>query len=374
MKERIIFHLPYKIDPNRPSASQIRPLKMIKGFIELGYDVDVIMGNSKERKILIDTIKKNIRDGIAYKFLYSESSTMPTLLTDPHHFPLRPCLDFSFFTFCRRNGIPIGLFYRDIHWVFSFNGKSTSLKTRISNIFYKYDVYQYNRLLDVLFLPSLEMSRYIPNLKIENLCELPPGLEMFEKVKSNDIFKSNNINILYVGGLSRDIYNIELLVREINKHPDITLTICCRVYDFEQLEESFKNDLLNTQNIKIVHKQGIDLIELYENSDLCCLFLKPIDYWNFAMPAKTFEYLSFLKPILAVKGTVVGSFVEKKNIGWSIDYSSDELNRFLNNIKTDTTNFSNIQRNAFIEREKHTWKMRAATVSENVLLKTNNYL
>ena len=51
-------------------------------------------------------------------FLYSESSTMPTSLTEPHHMPTHPFLDFSFFYFCKRNGIKIGLFYRDIYWKF----------------------------------------------------------------------------------------------------------------------------------------------------------------------------------------------------------------------------------------------------------------
>ena len=33
---RLIFHIPLKIDRNDPSASQIRPQKLMKAFADLG--------------------------------------------------------------------------------------------------------------------------------------------------------------------------------------------------------------------------------------------------------------------------------------------------------------------------------------------------
>ncbi len=85
--KRIIFHLPFRPDINRASASQIRPFKMIEAFKASGYRVDIVMGCAKERKGLIERIKQNIKNGIVYDFLYSESSTMPTLLTESHRIP-----------------------------------------------------------------------------------------------------------------------------------------------------------------------------------------------------------------------------------------------------------------------------------------------
>ena len=61
MEKRCIFHIPNHLDPNRASASQIRPRKMIKAFEEIGYKVDVIQGYGKERKKQVDEIKKNIK-------------------------------------------------------------------------------------------------------------------------------------------------------------------------------------------------------------------------------------------------------------------------------------------------------------------------
>ena len=107
MKKRIIFHIPFKIDKKRLSGTNIRPVKLLNAFKELGYTVDFISGYGEERKKTIEQIKQNIKNGIKYEFLYSESSTMPTLLTEKNHFPRYPFLDFNFFKFCKNNGIKI---------------------------------------------------------------------------------------------------------------------------------------------------------------------------------------------------------------------------------------------------------------------------
>lgn len=71
----------------------------------------------------INKIKSLIEAGEKFDFCYSESSTMPTLLTEKNHLPSHPFLDFSFFKYLKKNNIKIGLFYRDIHWMFDFYGK-----------------------------------------------------------------------------------------------------------------------------------------------------------------------------------------------------------------------------------------------------------
>ncbi|MEO4788116.1 hypothetical protein ABHZ30_04940 [Bacteroides uniformis] len=131
--QRMIFHIPMRINRERASASSIRPVKMIEAFERLGYEVILIEGNASQRKKRIKEIKHNIRKGVTYDFLYSESSTMPTLLTEKHHCPTHPFLDFSFFSFCRKHGIKIGLFYRDIYWKFELYG--SSIKKISPNIF-----------------------------------------------------------------------------------------------------------------------------------------------------------------------------------------------------------------------------------------------
>lgn len=92
---RIIFHFPIKIKEGYATASQIRPMNMLNAFRQL-YDenVDVVIGNAKERKEQIKKIKRNIKKGIKYDFIYSENSNVPTLLTESHHLPLYPFFRF----------------------------------------------------------------------------------------------------------------------------------------------------------------------------------------------------------------------------------------------------------------------------------------
>ena len=55
-EKRCIFHIPYKIDPNVKSGTNIRPVKMKEAFEANEYKVDCIWGygrsRSKERRVL----------------------------------------------------------------------------------------------------------------------------------------------------------------------------------------------------------------------------------------------------------------------------------------------------------------------------------
>ena len=94
--KKCIVHIPNYIEKEGKSGSNIRPLKMKQAFEEAGYLVDFVYGYGKERKKKIKFIKEQIKKGIEYDFLYSESSTMPTLLTEKNHFPKYINLDFDF--------------------------------------------------------------------------------------------------------------------------------------------------------------------------------------------------------------------------------------------------------------------------------------
>lgn len=135
-RRKIIFHLPFEIDRTRFSASQIRPLKMLEAFKKIGYDVFEVMGNTKNRKKSVEKLKESFSRGAVYEFCYSESSTMPTLLTDNNNLPNAPLLEVNFFSLLQKNKVPIGIFYRDIYWKFNFYRKSVGfLKSTFATFF-----------------------------------------------------------------------------------------------------------------------------------------------------------------------------------------------------------------------------------------------
>jgi len=365
-EKRCIFHIPNYIDINRKSASNVRPLKMIEAFKENGYIVDIVMGYAKDRKKQIKQIKNNIKNGCKYDFMYSESSTMPTLLTEKHHLPLYPFLDFSLFKYCKKNGIKSGLFYRDLYWKFDVYKNLPILKRIFATFFYKYDLYKYKKLIDIIYTPSEFVERYLRNEKMVNpktkIKLLPPGCDI-KQLKENKDCNKKELNIFYVGGISEEVYNFEKFIYAINKLKDVNLTICCREDEWKKESCKFNKPL---NNIKVIHANTNELAEYYKKADVCSLLFKNNEYINMAMNFKLFEYISYNKPIIATKGTAAGEFVEKNDIGWLINCEFNEIKELVNYLISNKNEIQRIKTNQKNIIEKHTWKARAKQVEEEL--------
>lgn len=362
---KIIFHHPLPLNPNATSASGIRPLKMLNVFKSLGYEIDIIAGYSKERRKSIKRIKKNIKLGVKYDFLYSENSTMPTILTDLHHLPLNPLLDFSFFRFCKSNDIKIGLFYRDIYWVFDSYSKNLSfLKNTIAKISYNYELYFYKRYLDKLYLPSLEMGCYVPVVPNKIFSSLPPGHDIYSPVEMNIELKNDKrkIKVFYVGGMS-DHYQMHTLFSVINQRNDIEFTLCTRESEWNAVQSEYP-DL--SDNIKIVHKSGVEMHALMDASDVVSIFVKPQEYREFAAPVKLYEYLGHRKPIIASNKTLAGNFVAENGIGWSLNYCESDLNDLFDTLVESPQVLVSVQQQMNTVAINHTWQARAQKVIKDL--------
>ncbi|EES90549.1 glycosyltransferase family 1 protein [Clostridium botulinum] len=365
-RKKCIFHIPYKVSPDIVSGSHIRPLKMLNAFKNIGYDVDVIMGYGQERQKAIENIKFNIKNGQKYDFLYTESSTMPTLLTEKNHIPQYPFLDFGFFKYCKKNNIKIGLFYRDIHWKFEqYKNNVGTAKRIISTIFYNYDLKKYRELVDVLYLPSKEMFKYLDINFTGKVEKLPPGSEENYEVDLTKLKNDDYLNIFYVGGISTELYDIQELFKVANELPWIKLTVCCRIGDWNAVKDVYSKYL--NDRINIIHKSGEELYPYVKQADILNLFIRPTHYWEFAVPVKLFTYISYKKPIISSKNTVTGNFVESNNIGWSIDYSKEELIDALTRIKNNREEILEKTKNMKKVLQHNTWNARAKKVVKDLV-------
>lgn len=361
--KRIIFHIPNQINKNLASGSQIRPVKMLEAFKNVGYHVDVVMGRVKERKQQISNIKQNIKQGVKYSFLYSESSTMPTALTEPHHLPIAPFLDFKFFRFCKKNNIKIGLFYRDIYWVFEEYKKGTSFFKRIlAKSFYKFDLYNYNKSIDILYLPSKLMNNYIP---VEINCEikeLPPAIS--SSIIPKKEINNNEIDFIYIGGVS-PIYDIKLFVKVVCEIGVNAINLCTRENEWKQYSSNYQS---YSNCINVYHKSGDKLKEIYDKSTIGVYFVEPKKIWNFAIGVKLFEYIGYRKPIIAVEGTAVGSFVSKNNIGWVIPYDGKELKKLILFINKNPQEVLLKKKNIENIIDDNTWESRIEKIDNDLSL------
>lgn len=358
---KIIFHHPLPLDPNAVSASGIRPQKILQAFRDAGCDVDMVVGYCSDRKKAIDRIKKNILGGEKYSFLYSESSTMPTALTNPSHFPSSPFLDVKLFSLCKKNSIPIGVFYRDIYWAFSdYMDRVGFLKGGMARLFYYFDLFFYNRYLTRLYLPSKEMGRYIPIVPSEIFSELPPGHDEIQgyRMSQRTDDSKRRLKIFYVGGMS-DHYQMHKLFSVVSSRNDVELIVCTREEEWNRVKSGY---LMNHDNIRVVHESGKKMQSIMSEADIVSLFVKPQEYREFASPVKLYEYLGHCKPIMASEGTLSGRFVTENKVGWSIKYDEGELNRFFDYLISQPTVVSAVEMQIQAIASHHTWNARVRQV------------
>ena len=328
--KRCIFHLPMQIRENLKSASQIRPKLMLQGFRDAGYEVDVVAGSSDNRARLIQEIKKKISDGVEYDFLYSESSTMPTELTDEDHLPRHIGLDMSFFRYCRSHDIPVCLFYRDIYWKFPAYSGGSPLKTFAAKHFYRRDLKGYRESLDVLFVPSPKNElRYIQDdiggLRLE---ALPPACELSKEVIarceehiSRLPMSNDGLTIFYVGGIGSH-YGMHCLMDAVLAAENINLELCVRKKDLEVACEEYKS-LLQCDRVHVHHASGEELEKYYGISDIANLVFDPYIYIEMAVPFKLYEYAAHAMPMFANVGTAYADIVDKNDIGWIVNGAED---------------------------------------------------
>lgn len=360
----IIFHHPLPLNPKATSASGIRPLQMIKAFEALGYQVDLVTGYAKERKEKIKQIKQKIAQGTKYELLYSESSTMPTLMTEPHHLPTSPWLDFSFFRYLKQHDIKIGLFYRDIYWCFpEYENTTNKLKAKVAKWFYRYDLRKYDELVDVLYLPSLKMAKYIPGATACRHLQLPPGHAINSLpalVKTQDA--DGELTLLYVGGLSAH-YQMHELFNAMHSLPNCRLLVCTRQFEWQKHGQEYQ-PLAN--NIEIVHLSGEQLTQLYQQADIALLFVKPHEYWTFAAPVKLFEYLGYTTPIIASEGTLCADIVCELGAGWSVQYDQASLITLLQRLQQQPELLQQTRAQLVNISAEHSWQGRAAQVVKDL--------
>lgn len=367
--KNIIVYFPYKLSDNPKTGSSVRPHKMVEAFKLLGnnYGVEIIVisGESKQRKreikefINSEKIKKTL-------FCYMENSTMPYWLTDEDHIPRHPFSDIRFWKYLKKNNVPIGLFYRDIYWKFkelyTLEG-AKKLLTPVMRAIYQKELRQFHKIVDVLYLPSLEMNEYVG--WDGNIEELPPGIDVMRQLNPADY--SDSLNLIYVGAIN-DLHGMKVLLeamervyKEIKAH----LFLVCRENEYRQ------NNLLQQHGGKpwltIKHLSGKPLEELYEKVDVGLIPRKTNVYHNFSVPVKLFEYLSYGLPLVVTNCKAQERIISEGQYGMitsdnPTDYAEGIL--ALSQKKVYANYKNNILSNAF---DQHSWYARVEKVYTDFL-------
>ena len=365
MHRRMIFHHPYPIMEGT-SGSQVRLNRMIEGFKSIGYEVNIISGFVGERREAIRNVKEKFNQGCTCDFLYSECSTFPTLVAKGNL--ISPNLDFGFFNWCKKNSIPVGLFYRDVYWRFDLYKVSLPwFKRTIMIPFYWYDWLNYFKVIDHLFIPSLKMKDALPSKWPEDkLSALSPGCRI-NNLSGNSLKKiefNDHLNLIYVGGVVPPLYDLRLLFHALRELNGISLTICCRESEWNKVKSYYAP--FDDNKINIVHVYGDELVTYYKNADLFVLIRQNNPYLNFAMPVKVFEALGHCVPIITTSGTETARFIRQEDIGWVV-HTKGELTSLLTHLRINQKEIQRKRDHMAIVRMHHTWNDRCKQVAETLI-------
>ncbi|QQY15888.1 glycosyltransferase [Cutibacterium avidum] len=356
---RCIYHVPYPLDPSTTFGGQKRAVAMLKALADWG-EVWLVAGNAAQRRRQMKVVMDAVKAGTRFEFCYSESSTMPTALTEPHHLPTHPIEDFAFLARLRRHGIPVGLFYRDVYWKFPIYGEGVpKAKQMVAQAMYRYDLLAYRQCLDVLFLPSLRMGDWVDVGDRVLKVPLPPGHDIDETPAATP---SSPLSLFYVGGLG-SLYDLRAFCEAVSKVPDASLTICTRPKEWEQARKDYEPVMKG--NIKVVHANGKKELEPYfAAANVAVLAMAPHEYRDFAAPLKLFEYIGNGKPIIATQNTFVGDVVSRDQIGWTVKASVDEFVTLLTDLVEHPDHVESARDNVMAARDQHTWPARVEQLAD----------
>ncbi len=362
----IIFHHPLPIIKEGKSGSQVRPYQMLGAFRELDYEVVEVTGYARERRKRIGLVVSEIVAGRRFDFCYAESSTMPTLLTEPHHLPLFPFLDFRFFARLKAARISVGLFYRDLHWRFEqYRGSVSLLKRMFAVPFYRHELRQYGKWVDRLFLPTLAMKNALPDAgRFAEVTPLPPGCRPSEDSDSLTRESGDMLSLFYVGGVLPPLYDLRSMIRLVGEIKAVRLVLCCRKEEWEAVKEYYGDDI--RENVSVVHSQGKALEEHYARADVFLLYWGPNAYLDFAFPVKLTESLGLGVPVVVREGTEAARFVQEEGTGWVVR-DDRELRDLLGRLRHDREILTLTRVRVREVRERHTWKERARQVKESLV-------
>lgn len=362
--KKVIFHFPEFRNVKLCSASTIRPF-IILDTLRKHENVEVfeIVGSRFDRYKAMKRIKKMILDGVKFDLVYSESSTSPTIFASGKENFLRYWyIDYELFFLCWKNGIKVKLFYRDIHWLFNeLIDTESFFKRFVYKFFYWIDLIIYKYFVDTVYLPAKRMEEIMP-VTIKKIEVLPPGLFLDDFKEFEIKTEKENLTIVYVGGIG-NLYEMTVLFNAAKILNFIDFIFVFRKDEWNSVKEAYMNGN-KYDNIFIEHRNNTELGELFKRADIGLFYLKLHEYLKYTIPFKIFEYMSHALPVIATQGSEAADFVEKNDVGWSIEYDEETIVEFLKSlslnrglVKEKSLNIARIIRN-------HTWQKRIDQILE----------
>ena len=363
----VIYHYPKEIVPSGNVASVLRPARMRDAFSAIGEEVFDLTGSGMERVRKARELHRKLKAERGQAIVYSESVNVPPALTWLRRGPLRMGFDYHLLQDLHDRGIPIGLFYRDIHWLFE-RTKAAGIRSYIKNLcipfFGRQELQAYEKSVDVLFLPNVRMATHLPCSFLQSeIRSLPPGGEARPLV-TRDKAAGAPIDLLFVGNIAPPVYDLRRFFSAVDENELLRLQVITRERALRDHGDLYKFDRFH--RIAVAHAQGSELDAYYHKADIALCVWEDSDYHEFVMPVKVFEAISFGLPIIVSAGSdVLAEFIQRNRAGWVVS-GVDEFSQLLCRLAAHPEEIEGRRRNVEVLRVRHTWEARAREVVETL--------
>ncbi len=347
LKNRMkVIYISYRDFSDLSSGSKVRPYKIYKAFLEKGNEVVLINGGIKKRlRSFLFFLKSNAFKDAGYCYI------------EPSTYPANP-LDYIIFFYFKYKNIPMGYFYRDMYYRFPDLFRQEGLNKHILLLRYKFDLVLFKRLFKVVFFPSQLMASYF---KFKVKVPLPPAGNL--EFEGNGVFHRS---IIYVGGINNMLGSrilLEAMDIVNNQVEKLQLNLICRDQDTKEISEYQNKNWLN-----VLHLSGDYLKEIYNKSDFAIIPRKRNPYFDFSMPVKLFEYMSFGLPIVATNCSEMANFIETNEIGVIVNDSAEDLAKAIINLYENPSEIVRFRTNIKSSLLKENlWKHRVEKIEKCLL-------
>lgn len=351
-----VLYITYTNFGDVSSGSGLRPFRIYNAFLEMGYDVKLLEGQQnqfKERKKKVQRINRWLDDNTP-DFCYIELPTGPLF---------NRC-DGKLIQKIHGKGIPIGIFYRDVFWMYpkwSWPDMSV-IKRKLLIYMHKRDLRLFKRNCDIVYFPSYEVIDKFNAKQFNKTDVLPPGCEF---AKAPDLTMKKKV--FYVGavrsadGIDDALEAFDELDREGNTIEFILITKKSELIHIRHQE------LLSAPWLTLAEGSGDELKQYYDQCDLGILPKKRHFYMDMAISVKTFEFIANSLPVLTTDCPAMSRFVKENECGIICNDNAKSIKNSLRDYYSDIERFRMLKKKTYEAARNNSWHNRIEKIKTDLL-------
>lgn len=268
-------------------------------------------------------------------------------------------------------GLIGSLFFANKQIVFDMHEYYGNSKNKLVDfIIKKMTAFVQNRAKWIIYVNEVQ-KKNCNKKNLEKFIQIPnyPDKKVY---KNSSKTYSDKIRISYIGKV-RDYYSLSKLIDCAIKFDDLDISIYGNGSEYESLMQYAKNQG-RIDIMKGYFSALEDAPRLYSNTDILYavydINCSHAENWKNSMPIKSFEAIITTTPIIASKNTVLGNFVEKNNIGFTVDIRKsgeleELLERIINNKNLIDEKIKNLKKIQYI----YTWNNVIKNIDKIYLVK-----